>query len=350
MRKRNYLLGKLPWLLTLAGGALLLSDMLRRSRTMYFRGASVVITGGSRGLGLEMARIFAREGARLTLLARDREELERARRELIGLGGYVQVHACDIRNREEAERTVGLILNERGRIDVLINNASVIEVGPFENADLSDFEEELDVHVWGPLYLIRAAAPVMKQQGGGRIVNISSIGGVVAIPHLIPYSTAKFAMTGLSDGLRAELAKDGILVTTVVPGLMRTGSHVKAFFKGQHKKEFGWFSVLAGRPLLSISSERAARLIVQAVRHGKPSLVLSGPARILKTMNALFPGLTAAGMKIAGRALPSPGQQEGNRRKSGWESVSVLSPSLLTRFADKAIERNNEQKSRVPEQ
>lgn len=345
MREKSSFTDRLPWLITFAGAVLLLSDMARRSRTMHFRGASIVITGGSRGLGLEMARIFAREGARLTLLARDREKLERARRELIGLGGYVQVHDCDIRNQDEVERTVGLIMNERGRIDVLINNASVIEVGPFENADLADFAEELDVHVWGPLYLIRAVAPVMKLQGGGRVVNISSIGGAVAVPHLIPYSTAKSALTGLSDGLRAELAKDGILVTTVLPGLMRTGSHVKAFFKGQHEKEFGWFSVLAGRRFLSISAERAARLIVEAARYGKSSLVLSGPARILKTMNALFPGAIAAVMKIAGRALPIPKAGDGDRRRSGWESVSALSPSLLTRAADKAIERNNEQRN-----
>ncbi len=344
--EKGSLSNKLPWVMMLMGAVLLVSEVARRSRSMSFRGASIVITGGSRGLGLEMARVFARERARLTLLARDGDELERARRELIGLGGYVQVHACDIRNREEVEDRVRVILKERGRIDVLINNASVIEVGPFENCDLEDFEEELDVHVRGPLYLIKAVVPVMKRQGGGRIVNISSIGGVVAVPHLIPYAAGKFALTGLSDGLRAELSKDGIFVTTVVPGLMRTGSHVNAIFKGRHKKEFGWFSLLLGIPLFSMNAERAARRIVEACRYGKSYLILTAPARVLKTINALLPGLTAGAMKLAARLLPSPADA-GDQRKSGWQSFSVLTPSFLTQAADRAIERNNQEKTFV---
>lgn len=344
MHHKNSLPDKIALIMAFGGGILLLSGLLRQQRRMSFRGASVVITGGSRGLGLEMARLFAREGARLTLLARDPEELARARKELIALGGYVIVHECDIGDPDQIREVVGRIMGERGRVDVLINNASTIEVGPFENCILQDFEREMNVHLWGPLHLIRAIAPAMKFQGGGRIVNIGSIGGVTAIPHLIPYSAAKSALVSLSDGLRAELAKDGISVTTVIPGLMRTGSHVNARFKGQHAGEYRWFSAFVGIPLFSINAERAARRIVEACRFGEPSITLGLPAVMLRMVNAVLPGITASGMKLAARLLPSPAGRSGNTAKTGWESRKSIAPSVLTATADSVIGRNNEQR------
>lgn len=313
--------------------------LLRRSRRFDFRGASVLITGGSRGLGLEMARLFAAEGGRLTLLARNAGELERARRELADGGGDVLVRTCDVGDREDAERAVDFVIKTRGRIDVLINNAGIVQIGPWEHMTLRDYEEAMAVHAWGPLYLIRAAVPHMREAGGGRIVNISSIGGLVAVPHLLPYSMSKFALTGLSDGLRAELARDGIRVTTVAPGLMRTGSHMNALTKGQHEKEFAWFAAAAG--VLSTSSRRAARRIVKACRYGEARVVLTSQARLLQAANALLPGVTAAGMILAVRFLPGPTGRVGDQVKSGWESLSGFAPSVLTRRADRAIPRNN---------
>lgn len=99
----------------------------------------------------------------------------------------------------------------------------------------------------------------MRARRRGRIVNITSIGGKVGMPHLLPYTCAKFATVGLSEGLRAELGREGIRVTTIVPGLMRTGSHLKAMFRGQHEQEFTWFSLGASLPLVSMGAERAAR-------------------------------------------------------------------------------------------
>lgn len=314
--------------------------LLRRSRRFDFRHASVVITGGSRGLGLEMARLFAAEGAKLTLLARDAEELERARRELSDYDGDVLVRTCDVGDREDAERAVEFVIKTRGWIDVLINNAGIVQIGPWEHMSLEDFEEAMAVHAWGPLYLIRSAVPHMRARGGGRIVNISSIGGLVAVPHLLPYCMSKFALTALSDGLRAELAQDGIRVTTVAPGLMRTGSHVNAFTKGQHEKEFAWFS--AGAGLLSTSSRRAARRIIEACRYGEARVVITPQARLLQAADSLLPGLTAAGMILAARLLPGPTGREGDQLRKGWESLSGFAPSFLTRRADRAIARNNE--------
>ncbi len=320
----------LPGLIAISAGAvLLLRGLLRQGRRMSFRGASVVVTGGSRGLGLDIARLFAREGARLTLLARDREELERARRELISLGGYVMIRVCDIGNEREVREAVDFVMRERGRIDVLVNNAGTIRVGPFEHTDVHDLDEALNEYVRGPFFLIKAAVPHMRNQGRGRIVNVSSIAGLVAIPHLVPYSAAKQAETGLSDGIRAELAKDNILVTTVLPGLMRTGSYVNALFKGQQSKEFGWFGLSAVLPLTAASAERAAARIVEACRHGDPVLFIAAQTRLLQMTNTMFPGLTAFLMKQAARMLPSAGGAAGSRPKTGWKSATALSSKLI---------------------
>ncbi|MFP4228851.1 MAG: SDR family NAD(P)-dependent oxidoreductase [Salinivenus sp.] len=315
---------------------------LWRRETPSFDGASVLITGGSRGLGLALARRFAREDARLTLLARDGDELERARAELAATGADVLVYECDVGVPEQVESAVQFVLEKRGRVDVLVNNAGVIQVGPVETMTPADFKEALDVHTWGPLRLMRAVIPHMKAQGEGRIVNISSIGGLVAVPHLLPYVVSKFALTGLSDGMRAELAKDNIQVTTVCPGLMRTGSHVNALFRGKHRQEFTWFALSSGTPLSSTSAPQAARQIVEACRRGASRLIITPQARLLQGLNALAPGLTATVLNTIARLLPSPDGEDDQQRHPGWASATSLAPSLLTRLADRAARRNNE--------
>jgi NAD(P)-dependent dehydrogenase (short-subunit alcohol dehydrogenase family) len=224
----------------------------------------------------------------------------------------------------------------------------VIQVGPIEHMQIEDFENAMAVHLWGPLYTMLAAIPHMKRQGGGRIVNISSIGGRVAAPHLVPYAASKFALVGLSDGMRAELAKDGIKVTTVAPGLMRTGSPPNALFKGQHRAEYAWFSISDALPLLSIDAPSAARQIIEACRHGDPELTITLRARLLAKANALFPGLTARMIALGNRMLPGPTDEAGNEIRSGWQSQSSVSPSILTRLSDRATDQNNQRRDPRP--
>jgi short-subunit dehydrogenase len=200
----------------------------------------------------------------------------------------------------------------------------------------------MDVHFWGPLYFLQEVVPHMKSRGGGRIVNITSIGGKVAVPHLLPYVASKFALVGLSEGLRPELAKDGIYVTTVCPGLMRTGSHVNALFKGDHEKEYALFSVANASPLLSTSSQKAARKIVEACRYGRAEIFITPQARLLEIVNSLFPGLVAESLALVNSALPGVRDRRGDVLKRGWESRSRLAPSFLTRRADRAAARNKE--------
>src|SRR5437870_2909945 len=182
-----------------------------------------------------------------------------------------------------------------------------------------DFERAMRLHFWAPFELISQIVPEMRTWGGGRIVNISSIGGKLAVPHLAPYSASKFALTGFSDALRAELARDNIHVTTVAPGMMRTGSHVNAKFKGKHDAEFAWFAASAGAPLISMNAERAARKILAACRRGQSSLTLTFAARTAILGNALFPNVTGYMMKLANRFLPESSGAEGDRSRAGSE-------------------------------
>jgi len=314
-----------------------------RSR-FSFSGKVVLISGGSRGLGLILARQISSEGGKVALLARDADELERAKAELTTRGGEVLTIQCDLCERSQIQAAVAEVLECYAKIDVLFNNAGIIQVGPVENMQQQDFERAMSVHFWAPLLLTMEVLPAMRAHRCGRIVNICSIGGKVAVPHLAPYCASKFALTGLSDALRAELARDNISVTTVAPGLMRTGSHLNAKFKGQHDVEFAWFSVSSGMPLISMSGERAGRKILAAARRGQPSLTLTFAARGAIVANALFPNLTGHAMKIGNRFLPDPGSQANANDVCAGHQARRITPEWMTDLAHRASAKNNELK------
>jgi NAD(P)-dependent dehydrogenase (short-subunit alcohol dehydrogenase family) len=335
-----------PRILVLAGallGAWLAIRVIRTSRYSV-RDKVAVITGGSRGLGLVLARHICAQGGSVALIARDPDELARAKADLAPRGGAVLTIECDLLDARQIQSAVRQIIDRFGKIDILINNAGIIEVGPLENMTREDFDRAMRLHFWAPFELIAQVVPEMRIWGGGRIVNVSSIGGKVAVPHLAPYSASKFALTGFSDAIRAELARDNIQVTTVAPGMMRTGSHVNAKFKGKHDMEFAWFAASAGAPLISMNADRAARKILAACRRGQPSLTLTFSARGAILGNALFPNLTGYVMRLVNRFLPKPSGAEGNQLRGGSE-VRRLIPDWLTRSADRATIRNNEGRS-----
>lgn len=328
-------------------GALLLGQAWRRRRDAYdFAGKSVVITGGSRGLGLVIARKLADEGARLTLLARDEEDLARAADDIRARQPFAEVLTvrADVRRRDDVERAVGQMLDRHHRFDVLINNAGIIQVGPVDHMRLADYEDAMNTHFWGPLFMIHAALPHMRRQGEGRIVNISSIGGRVAVPHMLPYSASKFALTGLSDGLRTELADDNIVVTTVCPGLMRTGSPVNEVFKGRRPQEYAWFAISDSLPLASIDARRAAEQIIDACRHGDAELVITVQAKLAILARTLAPELFADAMAMMNRLLPQAAGAGGDRPEPGHDNESVWAPSTLTTPSYRAAAENNELK------
>jgi NAD(P)-dependent dehydrogenase (short-subunit alcohol dehydrogenase family) len=326
--------------LTVAG--LLAARALLRARRAYpLRGKVVLITGGGRGLGLTLAREFARYGARLVICARDPDELERARRDLEERGADVLAISCDVTNLDQVREMERTVRERWGRVDVLVNNAGIIQVGPLETITREDYEEAMRVHFWGPLNTIETFVPAMRERRHGRVVNISSVGGKISVPHLLPYCASKFALTGLSQGLRAELERDNVLVTTVCPGLMRTGSPRNAYFKGKHRAEYAWFSISDSMPVLSTSAEHAARSIVEGCRHGDAEVVFPFLTQVAVRFHGLFPGATAEVLSLVNRALPAA-NGAGTRKLRGAESESAASPSLLTVLGDRAAEAHNQ--------
>jgi len=319
----------------------------QRSRGDDLRGQTVVITGSSRGLGLALAEEFARQGCKIVLNARNERELVRARQQVERLGAEVSAFTSDVTRPEQAEHLINAARQHFGRIDILVNNAGTISVGPLEENTLQDFREAMDALFWSMVQPTLAVLPAMMERRRGKIVNITSIGGRVSVPHLLPYSCAKFAAVGFSEGLHAELRKHGVHVLTVVPGLMRTGSHLHAQFKGKHQKEYGWFAVSGTNPLLSVVVVPAKKQIVNATRRNRSDLVIGWQARALMHAHANAPGLIAEVLGLVNRMLPGPeaGGLEGVRpspKKEGRESESAVTRSALTALGRKAARRYNQ--------
>lgn len=306
-----------------------------------FRGKHALITGGSRGLGLVLARELSRLGARLSICSRTGDQLARAQEELSRRGDEVVAVECDITNRDRVNEFVAVAHQKHGPIDVLINNAGAIQVGPIETMNQEDFEQSLLTHFWGAYYTIQEVLPEMKRRGTGRIINIASIGGKVAIPHMLPYTTGKFALVGFSEGLRAELSDTGIVVTTVCPGLMRTGSHVNARFKGKHEKEYAWFATGGSVPGASMNAERAARQILTASARGDAEIVLSLPAKLVALVHGVFPNLTIGMLSLLDRLIMPEPDGIGRSSRAGEHSRGRL-PGLITTLNDRAAAANNE--------
>jgi short-subunit dehydrogenase len=311
-------------------------------------GQTALVTGSSRGLGFLLAREFARAGCNIVICARGESALEQARLALKEEGIRVFAVPCDVSDPAQVEDLVRQANRYFGGIDILVNNAGVIQVGPVLNDTVEDFANAMNVMFWGVLYPTLAVLPQMLERRQGRIVNITSIGGKVSVPHLLPYACAKFAATALSEGLHAELAQQGIQVTTIVPGLMRTGSHLNALFKGQQAEEFTWFSLGATLPLLSMDAERAARQIVEATQRGETERILSLPAQGLARFHGLFPGITSELSSLINALILPQGGGFGTEIARGLEVQATLSPTraqmlrLLTTLGRSAAERFNE--------
>lgn len=206
---------------------------------------------------------------------------------------------------------------------------------------IDDYQDSINTHFWGPYFATTAILPSLRRRRSGRIVNVSSIGGKISVPHLLPYSVGKFALTGFSEGLRSELLKDNIYVTTVCPGLMRTGSPRNAFFKGKNEAEYAWFSISDSLPLIAMSAKRAARQIVNACERGDAEVILSLPAQAAVRFHGLFPGLTSDLLGLVNVLLPATGGI-GTEARSGKESFSTVSPSWVTTLTERAAQENNE--------
>jgi NAD(P)-dependent dehydrogenase (short-subunit alcohol dehydrogenase family) len=328
-----------------AAGAVAAAAAYRRlDREDDLTGEVAVVTGASRGLGLLIATELASRGCRLVVCARDGAELDRAAGRLRAAGAEVAAVACDLRDEDSAERLVEAARERFGRLDIVISNAGIIRVGPVQSTSPADYEEAMLTMALAPVRLALAALPAMQAQAHGRIVNITSVGGKLSVPHLLPYCTAKFAAVGFSDGLRAELGRGPVTVTTVVPGLMRTGSHVRAEFAGRKNQEFTWFSLGASLPLASMDAERAARQIVAGVAARRPQVFLTPAAQVAGRLAGLAPEITTAVLHaVQGAVLPAPdGDGEAVPGRRLHPALPAAAFGVLTSLGRSAAARFNE--------
>lgn len=332
----------------LCAAAVATQALIRRSRWFSYRDRVVIVAGGSRGLGLILARQLVEQGAKVALCARTAADVDTAAAELQARGGDVLGVVCDVRHPDEVQRFVRRVIERWGHVDVLINVAGIMEVGPLDSMTLNDFHEAMDINCWGPLHTTLAVLPTMRKQAWGRIVNVASIGGKQAVPHLLPYDTSKFALVGLSNGLRTELAQDGIVVTTVCPTLMRTGSPRNASFKGKHREEYAWFSIGGSLPIVSIDAERAASQVLEACQNGDAEVYIANYLNPPVWAARLAPTLVTEVFSIINRFLPSMGGI-GQQSAFGYESQSAASPSWATALGDAAARQYNETRPRPAE-
>lgn len=302
----------------------------RRRRGMDLRGKTAVVCGASRGLGRAIARELAQRGANVAICARTQRGVEEAAAELEKLGVRVYAAACDLRSAEQTNVFMAKAAAELGPVDILVANAATISVAPAAILGEREYADAMSSIFYTALHPVLAALPVMRRRGKGTIAFITSIGGKIGVPHLAPYSAAKFAVVGLSEALRAELAADGIHVVTVVPGLMRTGSFVHAVFEGDAEKEYAWFGASATAPLVSIDADRAARIIVRGIRRGETEISFTPEGRLAPIVKALLPTLTSELLSLAGRLLPKP---RGDLARDGLSVETTSSSRLVAAIA-----------------
>jgi len=304
-------------------------QLLRASRRIALEGRVVIVTGASTGHGLMAARYAAQHGAHLVLASRDAENLHAAEIDMAHAGARsVMAVPTDVTDREQCQYLVELAVERHGRLDVLVNNAGIMLVGPMETMTIDDFEATMATHFWGALHCSLAALPFMRARRFGRIANVISLGGKMPIPHLLAYTASKYALAGLTQAMRTELAKDGILVTGVYPNLMRTGGHTHAWIKGSHKTEYSLVGIGDVLPVLSTSAETVARKLWQAVCDGDADIVVGWPARVAATVHALFPNWSIEGLTLLNQVLP--GASGPNQAIQGQDIHGRL-PEVLNR-------------------
>jgi short-subunit dehydrogenase len=289
------------------------------------------VTGGSRGLGLLITARLALRGYRVTILAGDTDELDRAVAWVLDrTGSAPRPVTCDVRNEQAVTAAVGQTARDEGGLDLVIANAGVIQVAPAETAGTRAFKDAMETIFDGTLHTSLAAMPYLRRStAGGRLGLVGSIGGLLAVPHLVPYSCAKAAVRALGEGLQEETEGSTVSVTTVHPGLMRTGSHLQAEFGGRSENEFAWFSALAGMPLLSMDAERAAERIVRAVERRRTRLVLTPAARAGALVHGVAPRLVTRASGLAAQLLPAPpdGAAEQTGQKAAMKQGHALDTS-----------------------
>lgn len=317
----------------------------RRQRSFDLAGKTALVTGGSRGLGFAIARELLRRGCRVTICARDSDALRRAAGKLeqeAPAGAGIFAYPCDLSKPGAAAELVAAVQAHWGSVQVLIHNAGIMQIGPWDAMTEDDFQKAMEVHFWAALRLAQAILPQMIQHRQGRIVNISSIGGVVAVPHMLPYTCSKFALVGLSQGLASEVRRHGVRVCCVCPFLTRTGSQEQVTVKGRHDREFAWFAAAGSLPGLTQSADHVARMVARVCERGTAHTTLSLPGKAAALAHGLAPSATVALMAQADRLLPSGHAPDGHEPRHGRDSYNPWTRRVVQPFIHQEGSRLNQ--------
>jgi short-subunit dehydrogenase len=255
---------------------------------MELVGKVVVVTGASMGIGEAIAKVFAEEGASVVLLSRDAGRAEAARLR-IGCPERTAALSCDIRNSEEIDRVLALTLHHFKQVDVWINNAGHGLLDSVAQVEMPACHELFETNFFGALAAMQAVIPVMRQQGGGTIINISSVAGHIPIPFHASYSATKFALNALSKAAGVELKKDGIHVLTVCPGYVRTAFSENAIRGNELKK------VRPGS-VRGITAARVARATLRGYLKQKREVIVPWTMHLPVKFYQLFPSVVEWGM------------------------------------------------------
>lgn len=254
---------------------------------------TVLVTGASEGIGKATALLFAHKGYDLILAARRAEPLETVVQEVEQLGCSALAIPADVKEPEQVKALVQKALDRYGSVDVLINNAGIYVSGPVEEFSLEDWHQTVDTNFWGYVHTIQALLPHFLARGSGTIVNLSSIGGKVALPYVTPYCASKFAVTGLTKSLHAELSPRGIQVCGIYPNLIKSNFTERAIFRGQNPQDAqvrrDQLETILKTPFVE-KPEDVAKAIWEAVDRQKSEMVV-GSAKLGATIDRVFPGL-----------------------------------------------------------
>lgn len=317
--------------------------------------AVALVAGASRGLGLLIARNLAARGFDVAILARDAATLRHAADEAAADGIQLRPFVCDVTDHDAVSATIQRVETELGPVEVSIHVAGIIQVGPLAATTREHFVQAIDTMLWGPVNLALAVLPGMRDRGRGRIGTVASVGGAVSVPHLLPYSTAKFGAVGFAEGLSAELAGSGVTSTAVLPGLMRTGSHLRAEFVGDTAAEYAWFAPGASLPLVAMDADRAADRIVRAVLAGRPVLNLSPLTKVAVRVHGLAPATTVRALGVLARVLPDSAGAPTDQTVPGLRARDRLrqrhprtarAVDALSALGERAARRTNELSAR----
>jgi short-subunit dehydrogenase len=250
---------------------------------MELAGKVVVVTGASMGIGEAIAKLFAGQGASVVLLSRDAGRAEAARLR-IGCPERTVALSCDVRHAEEIDRVLGLTLHHFKRVDVWINNAGHGLIDSVAELDMAACHAMFETNFFGALSAMQAVIPVMRQQGGGTIINVSSVAGHIPLPFHAAYSATKFALNAMGKAAGVELKKDGIHVLTVCPGYVRTAFSENAVRGSELKK-------VRPSSLRGISAERVARATLRGYRKHKREVIVPWTMHLAVKVYQLFPGM-----------------------------------------------------------